>query len=266
MSDGSVAIGATVRAGFAGLGPSVRACWAALLAALTITVLAHGLPPAARGLAMIAELFAAVIAYGALYRRAFDRPSGFAGLRWGAEELRLLGAHLLVGLLLTVIAAVLLLVIGAIALGVARANAPTFDAVSADAWRAALSSAGAGTVLAGLAPLLGLGIMIWLAARLSLAGAATVDQGGVRVLSAFPLTRGIALAVVVSTALLAAPMALAMAVLSLLGRWAGPGFDGVLAIPAAALVYLYFAPVWTSALVHAYRRRMTPRASLSPDA
>lgn len=266
MADGSVAIGATVRAGFSGLGPSVRACWAALLAAVVASVISQILPASARGLALPIELAAAIIAWGALYRRAFGRSSGLAGLRWGMDEWRLLGAQALIAVLFIVIGAVLAMVVGAIALGVARANAPNFDATSAEAWRAALALSGPGAIVAGAAPLIGMAVMIWLGARLSLAAPASVDQAKVRVLSAFPLTRGVALQVIAAGLVLAAPAVVLVAVSSLVGRWVGPGMDAPLAALGAIFGYVYLAPAWTGALVYVYRRRHSLDASLSRDA
>lgn len=265
MMDGSVAIGATVRAGVASLGPSVRACWAALLTAVVISVLAWALPPALGGVAPLAQIIAVAVAYGALYRHAFGRAAGLAGLRWGLDEWRLLGVQALIAVFLFVVAAVLILVVGAIALGVARANAPGFDATSSQAWRDALAGAGPGTIVAGAAPLLGLAVLIWLGARLSLSAAASVEQSGVRVLSAFPLTRGVTVQVLAAGLVLAAPVAALLAVSSLVGRWAGPGLDGVLAALGAIFGYVYLAPVWTGALVHVYRRRHGPDASPSQE-
>ncbi|ALL12681.1 hypothetical protein [Caulobacter henricii] len=261
MTDGSVAIGATVRAGVAGLGPSVRACWGALLVAVVLSVVSRQLPPGLGLVALLGEIAAVALACGALYRNAFGRASGLAGLRWGQDEWRLLGVQALVGVFLFVVATVLLLVVGAIALGVARANAPGFDATSSQAWQDALAGSGPGTLVAGAAPLVGLGLLIWLGLRLSLAAAASVDQSGVRVLSAFPLTRGASLQVFVAGLVLAAPIAGLMAVLNLLGRWTGPGLDGGLAAFCAIFGYVYLAPVWTSALVHVYRQRQ-PAAPL----
>ena len=265
MTDGSVAIGATVRAGVSGLGPSVRACWGALLAAVLISALSQVLPPAARGLAGPLALAAAIIAWGALYRRAFGRAPGWAGLRWGLDEWRLLGAYALVAVIFIVVGAVLLTVVGAIALGVARANAPDFDATSAEAWRMALAHSGPGAIVAGAAPLLGLALLAWLAARLSLTAPATVDQGQIRVLSAFPLSRGVVIPILVSGLVLAAPAAGLAAMSSLIDRWAGPGLKLPLALLSAVFAYGYLAPVWTGALVYVYRRRSTPAASLSRD-
>ena len=265
MTDGSVAIGATVRAGLSGLGPSVRACWGALLAAVLISVVSSALPPALGGLALLFEIAAIVLVCGALYRRAFGKPAGLAGLGWGLDEWRLLGVQVLVAVFLFVVATVLILVVGAIALGVARANAPGFDATSSQAWRDALSGSGLGAIVAGAAPLVGLAVLIWLTVRLSLAGAATVDQSAVRVLSAYPLTRGVTLQVLAACMLLAAPVVLLVAFASLLGRWAGPGLDGALAALGAVFGYAYLAPAWTGARVHVYRRRHGSAAAPSQE-
>jgi hypothetical protein len=258
MTDGPAAIGATVRAGFSGLAPSVRACWAALLAAVLISASTQILPLSVAGLALPIEIAAAIIALGALYRRAFGKASGLAGLRWGMDEWRLLAAQALIVVLLLVVLAVLATVVGAIALGVARASAPGFDATSSEAWRAALSKSGVGAVVAGAAPLISLALLVWLAARLSLAAPASVDQAKVRVLSVFPLTKGVTLQVVAAGVVLAAPVVVLVLLSGLVGRWAGPGVNGLLALLGAAFLYLYLAPVWTGALVHVYRHRWTP--------
>jgi hypothetical protein len=265
MTDGSVAISATVRAGVSGWGPSIRACWGALLAAVLISAVSQSLPLGARGLAIPLELAAVILAWGALYRRAFDRAPGLAGLRWGLDEWRLLGAQALIAVVFTVVAAVLATVVGAIALGVARANAPDFDATSAEAWRAALAPSGPGAIVAGAAPLLGLALLVWLGARLSLAAPATVEQGGIRVLSAFPLSRGVVLPILSGGLVLAAPVAGLTAVSSLIGRWAGPELKLPLAVLGAVFAYGYLAPVWTGALVYVYRCRLVLAASLSRD-
>lgn len=264
MTDGSVVIGATVRAGALGLAPAVRACWAALLTAVVISALTRALPSSLSAVALLAEIIAMAVALGALYRHAFGKAAGVAGLRWGLDEWRLVGVQALVAAFLFVVGAVLILVVGAIALGVARANAPGFDATSSQAWRDALGGAGPGAIVAGAAPLLGLAVLIWLATRLSLAAAASVDQSGLRVLSAFPLTRGVTFQVLAAGVVLAAPVAALLAVSSLIGRWAGPGLDGVLAVLGAVFAYVYLAPVLTSALVHVYRRRV-PATSPSQE-
>jgi hypothetical protein len=112
--------------------------------------------------------------------------------------------------------------------------------------------------VAGAAPLISLALLVWLAARLSLAAPASVDQAKVRVLSVFPLTKGVTLQVVAAGVVLAAPVVVLILLSGLVGRWAGPGVNGLLALLGAAFLYLYLAPVWTGALVHVYRHRWTP--------
>ncbi len=244
MTDGSASVGGALRAGVSDLGASIRACWAALLAAIVLTLAAGSLPPGMRLLALLAAL---VIAQGALFRRAFGRDPGLKGLRWGRDEWRLLGGHLMVLGLFLLIGSILLVVIGAIALGVARASAPDLDVGSAEAWKTALATAGPGGVVAGLAPVAGLAILVWLGLRLSFTGPATVDQSRVRVLSAFPLTKGKVPALLAITLALVAPMLLT----GLLGLPAGRGVGG--AAVGAVITYLLLAPAWAGALVHLYR-------------
>jgi hypothetical protein len=246
MTDGSASVGGALRAGVSDLGASINSCWAALLVAIVLTVVAGYLPPGARLLAVLA---AGVIAQGALFRRAFGRASGLKGLRWGRDEWRLLGGHLLVLGLFLLIGSILLVAIGAVALGVARASAPNLDVGSAQAWKDALANAGPGGVVAGLAPLAGLAILVWLGLRLSFTAPATVEQSGVRVLSAFPLTKGRVPALLAIGVILGLPVAL-VGVLFGLAPPQGVGFTA----GAATIVYLYLAPAWAGALTHIYRQ------------
>ena len=266
MTDGSVAIGATVRAGLSGLGPALRACWLALAVAALLGLTGRLLPQGLDALAGPIELIAMVVAGGAVYRRAFQRPTGLIGLRWGVDEWRLLATQLLKVMIFLVILSVLALVVAAVTIGVARISLPGFDATSPDGWREALANAGVGGFVVGLVPLLSLAMLVWLAARLSLSGPATVEQGGVRVLSSIPLTRGIAPQLLAAGFILALPLILLGAAFTLLGPHAGPGLDLVRAVVSALTTYFYLAPVWAVALAHVYRRRRSPDAPLSQDA
>ena len=114
MADGSASVGGALRAGLAEWRPALRTCWLALLLAGVLGVAAGWAPPGGR---LIAGLATAVIVQGALYRRIFGRAPGLKGLRWGADEWRLLGAHLLVLCLIALIGAILLTVVGAVVLG-----------------------------------------------------------------------------------------------------------------------------------------------------
>ncbi len=247
MTDGSATVGAALRAGYSDLAASVTACWVALLASVVLTIAAAATLPPALGLPIL--VVATVVAQGALFRRAFGRASGLKGLRWGQDEWRLLGAHAMVLGLFLLIGSILLVVIGAVALGVARVSEPNLDVGSADAWRHALATAGPAGLVAGLVPLASLAVLIWLSLRLSFTAPATVAQSGVRVLSAFPLTKGHVVTLLAAGVVLAAPVVLARAALSLTAG------DGV--VPravAAALAYLYLAPAWAGALAHIYRQ------------
>lgn len=266
MTDGSVAIGATVRAGLSGLTSTLRACWLAFSVAAAIGLVGRLLPAGLDFLAGPVELVALCVAGGAVYRRAFARVDGLAGLRWGVEEWRLLAAQLLKSVIFLVVLSVLALVVASVALGVARTSLPGFDATTPEGWRAALAASGVGTFVVGLVPLVSLAILLWLTARLSLAGPATVEQGGVRVLSSFSLTKGIAPQLLAAGFILALPLILLGAALSLLGTWVGPALDLPRAVLSAFTTYFYLAPAWGLALADVYRRRRASDASLSRDA
>lgn len=246
MGEASVAIGATARAGIDGVGRLTSRTWAALAVSCLIGLVGRYLGGA---WILLADFLAAALAYGALYRAAFDGPAGLVGLRWGREEALMAGVQLLLGLVFLVVITVLLVVVGAVALGVARAAAPGFDATSAEAWRAALSGPLAAFVTA-LAPLASLAVLAWLAARLALAPAASIAEGRLRVFSAFDLTKGRAGLLVVLGFVFYLPSVLIAAS----GKAA---FDGGVAflVQAAAVGLYYFcvAPAWTAACVHVYR-------------
>ena len=261
MSEGSPAIGRTVRAGLAGWGPGVRGCGAALVAGAGLSLLPRALPPSLAFLSPAFEFVAATLAYGALYRAAFDGPRGWNGLRWGREEWRLLAVQLLIAVVMTVVAAVMFVVVGAVALGVARSAAPNFDATSLQAWRAALS--GPGGILASLAPLASLALLAWIGLRLALAPAATVAARRIQVLSAFGLTRGAVLTLLLAGLVLAAPAVIVTAALGYLRAVAGLAEPSWLPeLASLALLFFYLIPVWTSALVDVYRRRAPPTPTL----
>lgn len=246
MSDEAASVGGVLRAGVSSLRPAWTSCWAALLAAVALTVVGSQLPPGGRPLAAI---MAVVIAQGALFRLLFGRAGGLKGLRWGADEWRLLGAHLLVLGLFLLIGSILLVVIGAIALGVARASAPQLDVGSAQAWKLALAQAGPAGFVAGAAPVAGVAILVWLGLRLSFTAPATVAQSGVRVLSAFPLTKGKVPLLLAVGVLLSAPVIVAAA---LLGGTSAAGLGEVTVL--ALLTYVFLAPAWSGALAHLYRQ------------
>ena len=245
MTDGSAAIGATLRAGLSDVAGAVRDCWAALAVAAAVSVAADALPP---GLKVVGAILPVVIAQGALFRRGFGRDTGLKGLRWGRDEWRLLAAQLMILSLLCLIGAILMVIVGGVALGVARTAAPNFDPGTIAGWRGAFATAGPAGFILVFAPLGSLGILIWLSLRLSLAAPATVAQSGVRVLSAFPLTKGrvptlfvVGLAIVMPLFALAALLKLA------------PGQGVIVAMISAAASYFYAMPAWAGSLTHFYR-------------
>jgi hypothetical protein len=258
MSEGSAAIGGTVRAGMAGWAPGLRSCWAALVAGAVLGLLPRALSPGLAFLSLPLELAATTLAYGALYRHAFGGPAGWKGLRWGLQEWRLLAVQALITVILTVVMAVLLVLVGAVVVGVAKSNAPGLDITSLEAWRGALD--GPGALAASLSPpLLSMVVMLWLFLRLSLAPAATVDLGKIQVLSAFGRTRGVVLVLAAAGAVLASPALILMVAVGYLRAVAG--FSEGALIPelvSVACVFFYLIPVWTAALVDVYRRQPAP--------
>lgn len=264
MSEGSAAIGRTVRAGLAGWAPGVRTCGAALVAGAALSLLPRVLPSPIAFLGLALEFVAATLAYGALYRAAFDGPRGWNGLRWGREEWRLLAVQLLIAVVMTVVMAVLFVIVGGVALGVARSASPGFDATSAEAWRAALS--GPGAILAGLAPLASMALLAWIGLRLALAPAATVDGGRVQVLSAFRLTRGVTLTLLVSGLVLVAPAIILAVALGYARALVGLSRGADMAqLVSVGLLFFYLIPVWTSALVDVYRHAAPVKAPGTPS-
>ncbi|CAN5481589.1 hypothetical protein BH10PSE3_BH10PSE3_37110 [soil metagenome] len=257
MSEGSAAIGRTVRAGLSGWTPGVRTCWAALVAGAVLGLLPRALPPGLGFLSLPLEYSATTLAYGALYRAAFGGPAGWNGLRWGLVEWRLLAVQALITVILSVVAAVLAVLVGAVVVGIAKVNAPGLDITSVEAWRAALD--GPGALPASLPPLLSMIVMIWLFLRLSLAPAATVDLGRVQVLSAFGRARGAVLALAVTGGVLAAPAVILVIAIGYVRAIAGFS-DGALVpqLVSVALLFFYLIPVWTAALVEVYRRQPAP--------
>ncbi len=244
MTDGSASVGSLLKAAISRMGAAQASCLAALVVAVALTVSTNVLPLALRPLVV---LVAIVIAQGALYRHAFGRSRGINGLRWGRDEWRLLGAHLMGLGLFLLIGSILLIVIGAITLGVARASAPQLDVGSAQAWREALANAGPAGFVAGLAPLAALAILIWLALRLSFTAPATIAESGIRVLSAFPLTKG-QVPILLLPGIFALPMAA-----NLLYALAPP--RGVVSTAGAAiLAYVVMAPIWSVMMAYLYRQ------------
>ena len=257
MSEGSAAIGPTVRAGLSGWTPGVRGCWAALVIGAVVGLMPRALPPGLAFLALPLEYVATTLAYGGLYRAAFAGPAGWNGLRWGLVEWRLLAVQALVTVILTIVAAVLAVLVGAVVVGVAKVNAPGLDITSVEAWRAALD--GPGALPVSFVPLASMIVMIWLFLRLSLAPAATVQLDRIQVISAFGRSRGAVLTLAATGVVLAAPAVILVIAIGYVRAIAG--FSEGALIPqlvSVALLFFYLIPVWTAALVEVYRRQPAP--------
>jgi len=185
-----------------------KAAWprVALTTALAAAAVALRLPgwPGA-GLAM-AALVGLIDLQGRLYAAAFAQAAPRAGTQLALDG-RLLAVLLLKAALLAICGLILFILLLATAYGVASAG-PGFRAEDVGTWSGAVDVRGR-VVVEALAAL-GVLVMGWLAMRLSLAEAATFADGRVQVLSAWRLTR--AIAVPLSAGLLAvnAPIALAL--------------------------------------------------------
>ena len=95
--------------------------------------------------------------------------------------------------------------------------------------------------------------------RLSLAPAATVDQGRIQVISAFGRSRGAVLTLAATGVVLAAPAVILVIAIGYVRAIAG--FSEGALIPqlvSVALLFFYLIPVWTAALVEVYRRQPAP--------
>jgi hypothetical protein len=140
-------------------------------------------------LLLAAYLVAVVMATGGLFRIARNLSPGVGGLQWGAIEWRLLGVVLLRILLFTLLIALFATVLTAAYAGIAAAETSGgFAAAARPGWRPGLDSLG-WTMVGGVG-LAGLAALCWIALRLYLAAAATVAMSRVRLLSAWPLTKG----------------------------------------------------------------------------
>ena len=184
--------------------------WRAVWPALALACLVGGLWISAPRDGVLAGLaiLAVWIAQGALWRLAFDWIVHRRGLHIGKVEWRTLAVWLLAGAFLVIVKLLGLLLLVAAAYGVASAGRG-FSAVRPDTWAAA--ARGQGSLLLGV---LGFGAVlavVFIAARLSLAGAATAACGRIQVLATWARTRGQAARLAVVFALLGAgPLALAL--------------------------------------------------------
>ncbi len=178
--------------------------WGALaIFAATIVVVqsaqAAGAAPIWMLLGAVVEIFASVLAYGALLRLSFsgehpgdaDFALGAAGVQWGQPEWRLLGATLLlmVFYLFVIIGAVFLLFLVGVIVAAAEGGHSTTPA----------GLLGSPSGLAVLAVLIVCVVgVVWSSIRLSLSLPATVDRKQVQVFSVWGLTKGYAVTLLVA--------------------------------------------------------------------
>jgi hypothetical protein len=220
---GKVPIVESARAGF----DFFRAHWrqtapAAALAAVVATAAQVATSePAGLGLPaqLLVNLAAAVVGvlYSALLYRLALRgdASGWFGLKFGADELRLLGASAVIGFFFFII-----LVVGGLAVGFAlvaagRDAGVDWSTLESDPEAAAAAlekmfSGGAGLawLMVFAAAFFGL---LWLSARLSLALPATIGERRVLTFETWAWTRANGLRIVAALLLLAAPMVFGLA-------------------------------------------------------
>jgi hypothetical protein len=216
-----------------------KTCWAALALAIGALVLALRFG----GAVWLAALAAVLVARGAVVRLALDlEPPGPAGLQAGRLEARLAAVWTLTAVFLSILAAIALVVLLAVAYAVASSGRG-FDARQALTWAPAIDVRGR-TVLAIAAGAAGLGIA-WAWARTSLAEAASAARGRIEVLNSWKLTSASGWRLLLTHLALAAPP-LAAAFAAPAGSWLWSAMTG------AALGGLWL-PMTAGLMAYAWR-------------
>jgi hypothetical protein len=212
------AIGGALAASARFLVPAWRGAFAALLLVILGLTLAIGARLGALGAGAadvwgFATTLLLLVARGALWRLAMGvgRP-GPGGLQLGVVEGRLLIVAALRLLFLSVLGLLMFVLVLAVAF--------------AATWAPAVAVRG--RVLVTIVTLAGAAGIAWAALRISLAEAATVASAKVKLLESWPLTRGRVLAILISSAVLAAPLLLLRAAAyTPLGAWAISAVGGL---------------------------------------
>jgi len=239
------------------LTPAWRGAWAVLTLASVLFGVCLATRPGYPHLGCIAlALLAAVAAQGALYRLALGRElPGPAGLQWGPVEWRLLAAAVLIAAFLFVLSLLVFVVVLCLAYAVASAG-KGFVASDVATWAPAVDGRG-GAVASGVAVIGALGLA-WAAARVSLAGAASVAKEQVQVLSTWPLTRGVGWRIVLARALIAAPpTAIVVAltpVFTFAGAHRGAGATWALDLVAGLAIAGLWLPLSVGLMAYLYGR------------
>jgi hypothetical protein len=229
-----IAVGTAVGEAFRAVTPGWRAAWGALgLAALIAGAgqFGSGSQPGGNPLLVLTlsllSLAAGTMVKGALYRLALapDHPGdpayqiGAAGVQWNGFEWRILGASLIVGLIVGAVM-VVVFIVWAIVLGVMiAAHAIDPNAISqlqqggASPGPALLSTfASAGGLISLLVLAAGMIGVLYLAARFSVAAISYAEKLQFNLGSAWSLTQGASVAIIVSWILIFVAAAIAGAV------------------------------------------------------
>jgi hypothetical protein len=259
---------------------NIRRGWTAAPGALGVAVAvaavsqAVGLGRPSLSILPFAELAAATLATGALYRVALSQAHpgddrmrlGPAGLQWGAVEWWVLGANLVVGVILALTACVLIFAwaVGVSVLAASHAVDLSLFLKASKGDEAALSTIMAGPtgVLSASVFLPGLALLIYLWARLLLTAILAVDLGRLDLGRAWTLTHGAtaALAATLVVVFLCELVAGSAAVFlgGALGALTGQSGDAALAGVAAgsAIATGLSLPMTAGAAAYVYRREV----------
>jgi len=259
----------------------VRRGWRAAPGAMGAAVIvaaagqAFGQPGPEMSLWLFAQVAAATLATGALYRSILQQAHpgdprlrlGPAGLQWGKAEWWVLAANLAVGFLMGLVACAFALVwgIGLNALSASHEIDPSLLLHASAGDPAAFSRimAGPGGILTLAVFLPGVALIIYLWARLILAPILAVDTGRLDLGRAWKLTRGASLALVVALIIIFLGQLLAVLSGGLLGALAasggadlaGAGLAGASA--GAAIATALSLPMTAGAAACVYRRDKT---------
>jgi len=215
---GKVQVGAAIGESFRFVGEAWRRAWGIMLilvwfsAAVQIVELLRPSWVAVSILGFIVSIFITTAATGALYRLRFsgDHPGDDAfaahpaGVQWGGLEWRILGANLLVGLIIGVLAFVVF-IIWAFILGATLGNSPA-DVQGVENGSEAEKLAALGRIMLGPAGALTLIFigpamigLIYLGLRLSVFAPLAADTRSFDPVKAWALTRGAVLALLVGS-------------------------------------------------------------------
>ncbi len=181
--------------------------WVALISAAAIIGLAS--LAQALGPVWVVAIAASTILLASLHAVAFDmiRQAGVETPTGLPASGQLLACVLLLGVLMAIVGALLLVLLLALAFGVASAGVH-FDAADPRTWGQAVDERGRAVL--GIASALAAGMFAWVFARLAYAPVATIARGRVQVLSAWPLSRGLVLKTLAGLVATGAPAVVAL--------------------------------------------------------